>query len=162
MPENLIVFWIALALMLLGFSGIFFPVIPNIPLIWFAILLYAVVTDFVEITPGMVIFISLLAVLTIVLDYITARWGARRFRVTPFAMIAAVIGGVIGSLFGQLWAVFMGPLLGAVIALLVTGHDAIWAVRRGRVRIIGFMGGSVIKVVIGLMLIGFFIWSTLT
>lgn len=155
-------FWGALALMGAGFLGIFFPIVPNIPLIWFTITLYAVLTDFAELSTNFVLFISFLALVTVFLDFIAATVGVRQFRTTPKAIVGAVLGGVAGSLFGQLWAFFMGPLLGAVLVQLFTGHDAIWGVRKGRFHIIGFMGGSVIKVVIGITMIGMFLWTVLT
>lgn len=160
--EHPILFWLTLVLLIGGFVSVFFPVAPGILLIWFAILLYAALTDFSEVTNEFILFISFLAVVTIFLDFIAAKWGIRKFTMNKKAIIGAVIGGIAGSLFGQLWAFFTGPLLGAVVIQLFTGHDTIWSVRGSRIHIIGFMGGSIIKLVISITMIGMFLWVTLT
>lgn len=158
---NPLLFWVTVVLLTTGFVGIFFPLFPNIPLIWFGILLYAAVTDFAEVSEGFILFVSFLGLVTIFLDFMAARWGVRKFTASGNAVIGAVVGGVIGSLFGQLWAFFMGPLLGAVFFQLFTGHDTIWSIRGGRFHIIGFMGGSIIKLVIAITMIGMFLWVVL-
>ncbi|MFA6511848.1 MAG: DUF456 domain-containing protein [Patescibacteria group bacterium] len=158
---NPLLFWVTLVIVTAGFVGIFFPLVPNIPLIWLGILLYAAISGFEEVTNEFILFISFLALITIFLDFISARWGVRKFTASGNAVIGAVLGGVIGSLFGQLWAFFMGPLLGAVLFQLFTGHDTIWSIRGDRFHIIGFMGGSVMKLVIAITMIGMFLWVVL-
>ncbi len=144
----------AFMLMLVGLVGVVYPFFPGVELVWFSVLLYAAATAFRKVD---IVFLALLAVpvlLTYLLDYWSLRWGLRRFHMTGFSIGGAVAGGLIASIFGMVPALTVGPLLGAVIGEMLTGRDSMFAIETSEYKIIGFIGSSLVKIVIGVMIIG--------
>lgn len=156
-----IFFALALLVMLGGLIGIILPFIPSIPLIWLGVFLYGVTTDFVRVDSDFLLIVSSLALATIFLDYITSLWGQKQFRVSVWTVFGAVLGGLVGSLFSFFYALVAGPVIGAVVTEIVRGRDSAFSFETGRYRIIGFVGGTIVKLSVGLAIIGLFLYEVL-
>ncbi|MBI3115116.1 MAG: DUF456 domain-containing protein [Candidatus Kerfeldbacteria bacterium] len=159
--EQPLYFAFALLIMLAGMVGIFLPFIPSMPLIWLGVFFYGLVTDFTVIDNSFLVFASLLVLATIFLDYLTALWGGKRFRASLWTIFGAIVGGLVGSLFGLFYALIAGPILGAVVAEVVRGHDAAFTYRAKRYQVVGFLGGTIVKVAVGIAIVGLFLYETL-
>lgn len=148
---------LALVVMFLGLAGIFIPIIPSTPLIWFGIFLYGVVTGFAKVTTEFLLTISALALATVFLDWMSTVWSLKKFHASPWSVFGAVVGGLVGTLMGPVATWIVGPILGGLIAGMMVGNDNVFAIRRGRVTVVAFLGGTVVKLTLGLLMIGLFL-----
>ncbi len=154
-------FVLALLVMLGGLVGIILPFVPSIPLIWLGAFLYGVTTSFERVDSDFLLLVSSLALATFFLDYITSLWGQRSFRASFWSVLGAVVGGLIGSLVGLFYALVVGPVVGAVVFEIIRGRDAAFSFETGRYRIIGFVGGMIVKLAVGFAIIGLFLYQVL-
>jgi uncharacterized protein YqgC (DUF456 family) len=108
-------------------------------------------------TPGRDIRATLLAWAT---DYVAAMLGAKRAGASRLAVLGAAIGTVLGVFTGLLGLVFM-PLAGAAIGELVAVRNASRAAKVGVSTWIGLLLGTLAKVVLTFMMVGFFVAALL-
>lgn len=156
------IFVSALLIIFLGLASIAIPYLPAIPILWLGIFLYGVGTNFEVIDLDFLFLISLLGLFSIVLDFIASMWGRPRYRSRFSGIFGAVLGGLIGSLFGNIGAFVVGPVIGAVVAELVQGHDNIFRIESENFTVIGYIGGTLVKLMIGIAIAGLFFWKLLS
>lgn len=104
-------FGVAVAFILLGIVGTIIPIIPGTLLIWLTVVVYAWVTDFAAISIPLIVFFTLVALVTGTVDLWLPLFGAKRTGASPKAILLGVVGGIIGT--------FMLPLLGTIIGYAV-------------------------------------------
>ncbi len=148
---------VSLALILGGLGSILFPIAPSIPTIWFGIFVYAAAHKYVGIDQQFLGIISLIALGTIFLDYTMSKGGGRKFKASPWGIFGAFVGGILGTFFGPFGTFLIGPTLGAIIFELLHGRDQVYSYQSGNYTIVAFMGGTLIKLVASLAMIGLFI-----
>jgi uncharacterized protein YqgC (DUF456 family) len=154
---------LAFAVMLAGLVGVVLPFLPGIPLVWFGIFLSAIATRFQAVPVPFLALVGVLALLSYLPDYWARRWGFRKdFRITIFGVVGGVVGGLIGSLFGVLPGLTVGPVLGAVLGEMATGKDSMFCIETDAYRIIGYIGCSTVKTVLGVTMIGMWIAQVLS
>lgn len=149
-----IVGWI---IIVLGFASIFLPFAPSIPLVWLGIFIYAVSRHFVPIDRGFMAMISVIAVITVFLDYTLYKFGIHKFRAGGWGVIGGIVGFVVGSFISPLVSYVVGPIVGAVAFELLRGRDQVFSFKTGNTTVVAFMGGTIIKLVAALAMIGLFI-----
>ncbi|MBI5466924.1 MAG: DUF456 domain-containing protein [Candidatus Kerfeldbacteria bacterium] len=148
---------LSLVLILGGLASIVFPIAPSIPTIWLGIFIYAAAHGYQGISQDFVGLISIVAMATILLDYTLSRSGVKKLTVGPWAIIGAVVGGLVGSLIGPIYAFLVGPIVGALVTEMLRGHDRIYSYQTGNYTIVAFMGGTIIKLIASIIMIGLFI-----
>ncbi len=113
-----ILYWLVLALMLVGVIGAIVPVMPGSTLILVAILIWGIATGFVGIgLPLITIFVVL--ILSTVVEYLAVYLGAKRLGASKWSQIGAIAGMVLGF-FGLLPALPLGgPLLGVLVGAII-------------------------------------------
>lgn len=147
---------LALILFILGLLGTFLPVLPGAVLIYGGMLLYGFMTQFATLDVNFFLIQSLVLVLILAVDFLAAAVGTRKFNGSKQAVWGAVIGTVLGMiLFGPL-GIIIGPFLGAVIAELLRSPDLSQAIRVGFGTLIGFVGGTLLKLGIEIIMIIYF------
>ena len=144
-------------LILGGFVAIVFPFAPSIPTIWFGIFLYAISHQYIAVNQSFMVLVSVIALGTIILDYTLSRAGAQKLMAGPWGVMGAVLGGLLGTFFGPVATYIIGPLTGAMVAELLHGRDRVYSYKAGEYTIIAFMGGTVIKLLAGIIMVGLFI-----
>ena len=140
-----------------GMFSIIFPIAPSIPTIWFGIFLYAIGHNYTTISQAFILTISIIAAFTILLDYTLSRSGVQKLRAGPWGVLGAVGGGIVGALIGPIYAYVVGPLVGAIVIELMRGRDQVYSYQSGNYTIVAFMGGTIIKLLAGIFMIGLFI-----
>ncbi len=148
---------VSLALILGGLVSIIFPIAPSIPTIWFGIFIYGAAHQYIDVNQFFLMTITLIALATIFLDYTMSKGGMRKFTAGPWGIVGAVGGGLVGIFFGPFGTFLVGPILGAVAIELLRGRDRVYSYQSGNYTIIAFMGGTLIKLVAALAMIGLFI-----
>lgn len=148
---------VSYVLILGGLVTIILPVAPSIPTVWLGIFVYGAAHQYIGVNQNFLMLETLLALGAIALDYTLNRFGLQKFKVDSWSIIGALIGGGIGLFIGPPFEYLVGPVLGAVIFSLARGRDSVYIYQAGRTMVVGFMGGTLIKLVVALVMIGLFI-----
>lgn len=156
---EIVLFTIALIIMFGGMAGIIVPIIPTMPLIWLGAFLYAVFTHFEKVTWMILLVFALLTIFSIVLENLGNVYGAKKFGATKWGIIGSIVGTGAGFYMGGPIGLILGPVVGTVIFELIGGKGYKGALKSGLGNFVGFLGGSVIKIIIGLVMISLFIWK---
>jgi hypothetical protein len=138
----------------LGVVCIFLPFAPSIPLIWFGVFVYAVSHGFDVLPRTFMAWISAIAIATIFLDFTLNKFGIYKVRVGAWAVVGAIIGAIAGSFFSPWFGYVIGPVLGAIIFEIMSGHDQVYAFNTGNTTIVAFMGGTIVKFIAAVAMIG--------
>lgn len=152
-------FLVTLAVMAIGLVSIVFPFLPATLVIWLGIFLYGVGTNFETISTQFLLTVSLLAIGTVILDYIMAVWGHRKYHGSLWGILGAIVGAFIGAIFGNFAGFVLGPIFGAIIFELLRGHDNIFSIKTERFTIVGYIGGTLVKFAASVAMIGLFLWE---
>jgi uncharacterized protein YqgC (DUF456 family) len=158
---DLILITITTFLMIIGFLGTLVPSLPGLPLLWGIVMIYGITTKFEEIDKNFMVLTTLLVGLIILLDLIASLRGTQKIKASFWGALGAIIGGFVGASFHSLATLVIMPIVGAVIAELLTGRDAIYKVDTKSYHFIGFVGGTIVKVAVGVTLITMFLAKVL-
>jgi uncharacterized protein len=156
-------FWtiITLLIMILGFFGTVLPVIPGIVLIYAGYLLYGFATHWQAYGVGVLIAWGIVTCLVLFLDFYAGVIGARRFGASRFGTWGSLIGGVAGAIAAGFPGLIVGPFAGAVVGELMAGRSRLQALRSAWGSVVGFLAGSLIRIAVGVVMIGTFLWLVL-
>jgi uncharacterized protein YqgC (DUF456 family) len=146
-------------LILAGLIGVFTPIIPGVPLAWLGLFIYAIGTGFDRISIVTVVVFFVLMVIIMVLGFLAPMLGARKYRASKYGILGAFLGLVGGIIIFGFWGIILGPFIGAFSAELVVKRQARGAFRSAVGTFIGFVVGSLMKVIFILIMSGFFIAS---
>ena len=151
--------WIASVLLIVvGVAGTVLPALPGTALVLAGIVLAAWIDDFARVGATTIAIVSVLAVLSWVLDYVAGLLGARKVGASPMAIAGAAIGTVVGLFMGLVGVLFM-PLVGAALGEFLEMRVHRRAVSVGVATWIGILVGLVAKVVLAFMMVGVFVWA---
>ncbi|MEW5761706.1 MAG: DUF456 family protein [Bacillota bacterium] len=139
-----------------GVAGIILPVLPGPPLIWLGMLLYGLLTGFEHISWMFLLLQAALVALTFVVDYLANAWGVRRFGGSRAAIWGGGIGLLLGAFIFGPAGIVLGPFAGAFLGELLTGRHPAQAFRAGIGTLLGFAGGTAIKLCIAAGMITWF------
>jgi uncharacterized protein YqgC (DUF456 family) len=150
--------WIIIGLVLLvvGIIGCVLPILPGQILSWGSLL----VLQLQENPPFTAKFIVVWALITAgvtLLDYFVPIWGTKKLGGSKTGMWGATFGLIIGIFFFPPFGLIVGPFVGAVIGELVAGKDSRTAFRSGVGSFLGFVAGTLMKLVISFIMGYYFI-----
>lgn len=162
------VFWVTLAVMLVGLAGVILPAVPGVGLIWIAALVYAIAEGFATIDPFTFIVLTILGAAGFTADIWVSQTGGKLAGASWQALVASLslgaIGFLVGLLFGGVGAV-PGGLLGAIAGIVLVEYqrrqDWKEAARAGAGWAAGCLVSIGIQFVLGLMMIVIFVWQVL-
>jgi len=150
---------LGLAIIVVGFIGCFIPVLPGPPIAWIALpLMYLTSEGFADINTTWFLILTLLTIVVTVVDYLLPMWGTKYSGGTKAGTWGSTIGLIIGLFFPPI-GIIVGPFLGALIGELMAGQDQKTALKSGIGAFVGFLLGTVAKMVV-VFLIGyqFLVW----
>lgn len=142
-------------LLILGFAGCILPILPGVPLAYIGILLLHFTSE-VQFSTQFLIIWAVIVVIVQVLDYYIPIWGTKRFGGSKWGTVGSAIGVIAGLFFGP-WGIILGPFAGAVIGELLSGRASADAVKAGFGSFVGFLLGTVAKLVVCGFLIYYYI-----
>ena len=140
----LIVF--AFLLLMAGIAGSVLPVLPGPPMSYAGMLLLHL-TDKIHFTTYQLVVWLIVVVVLQVVDYITPLLGSKYSGGTSFGNRGCMAGTLLG-LFFMPWGVVVGPFIGAVVGEMMGGQDLSHAVRSGIGTLLGFLFGTLLKVIV--------------
>lgn len=154
---QLLWWFLAIVLMAIGLIGTILPIFPGT-----TVILAAAVVHRVMLGPDLSLgwrSLGLLALLTIgsyALDFGAGYFGAKRFGATCWGMFGLFLGAVAGLFFG-LPGLLIGPVIGAFAGEIIGGKRLVGAGRAGWGTLLGNLGGMLAKLIIGLVMVGWFL-----
>jgi uncharacterized protein YqgC (DUF456 family) len=152
-----ILWWILAGLIVItGFVGTIVPALPGIPIIFSGLVLAAWSTDFEPVGWGTIGVLGALTILSVMIDFLAAAFGAKRLGASQRAFWGATLGAIVGIFFG-LFGIILGPFVGAVAAELSSGRGAQQAGRSGYGVWIGIVIGTAAKLAIAFLMLGIFL-----
>ena len=158
-----LIFLLAVVFIIVGIIGDVVPGLPGVPISYAAMILLHFFTDITYTTEALIIYGILCAVITIV-DYFVPVWGTKKFGGTKAGVRGSTIGLIVGVVvlpilgivigpFGLI-GILAGPFFGAYIGEKMTGVDDQLAWRSAIGSFVGFVAGTLLKVVYSLV-VGF-------
>ncbi len=146
-------------LMLVGLVGVVLPLLPGVPLAWLGLFIYALGTGFgkISVTTTVVFFILTLIILS--LDFAAPMLGAKKYKASKFGIIGVFIGFTVGIILFGFWGIIFGPLIGALLGELAARKKPGQAFKSALGAFVGFIVGTLFKIIFVLIMIGFFIAS---
>lgn len=153
-----ILIWIVIiALFVLSFAGIVFPLIPSPLVLWIGFVLYHFVIDASELT---LTFWLVMAVLTIILigaDIIANSYFVKKYGGSKRGERSAAIAVIIGSFVIPPFGIIILPFVAVFVIEMIQKRTAKEAIRASFGSLIGFLGGAAAKIIIQLIMIVWFI-----
>lgn len=141
-----------------GVVGSFLPVLPGPPLAYVG-LIFLQFTSIAPFTTQFLVIWALIVATIMILDNVIPAYGAKKFGGTLFGAWGSIAGLIIGFFFGPL-GIILGPIAGAFVGELVGGKSSEKAFRAAWGSFIGFMTGTILKVVASGMM-GWYFFSSI-
>lgn len=141
---------------IVGFVGCILPVIPGIPLSYLGLILLHL-TSKVDFSPQFLIIWGIVVIVIQILDYFVPIWGTKRFGGGKKGMWGSMLGIVVGVFILPPWGIIIFPFVGAVIGELLDEKEIKEAMKAGLGSFLGFVLGTVAKLVVAAVLTYYFI-----
>ena len=141
---------IGIILLLVGIVGCVLPVLPGQILAWASLLMLQFKSD----PPFAAKFIILWALITAgvtILDYIVPLWGTKKLGGSKYGIWGAALGLLVGIFFSPI-GLIVGPFAGAFAGEMIAGKDSNTAFKSGLGSFIGFLTGTLLKLVISFVM----------
>jgi uncharacterized protein len=148
---------IGLLLIILGLIGCFLPVLPGPPIAFAGLLLQLLRSD-QEFSTFALVTLGILVVIVAILDYWFPIYGTKIFGGTKGGSYGSTVGLIIGLFFGPL-GVIIGPFIGAYVGELINKQPADKAFKSAIGSFLGFLAGTLTKVVTVLFIFGYYIYK---
>ena len=156
-----ILIWILTGLFFLaGLLGSVVPSVPGPPLIFLGALIYALCRGFTHVGWLTLLFLALIAALAQILDYLASAYGAKKFGGSKWGIWGSILGGLLGFVLFNIAGMIIGLFGGAVLLEWWKGDKELpAALKVGGGSLLGFLGGTLMKVVFSLLMIGIFFYD---
>ena len=156
--EQLLISIVVWVIILAGLIGTIVPVLPGVGLIFAGILVHVLYFGAEEIGIVTLVTLGAVAALSTLFDYLASAYGAARLGSTKFGVVGSVIGGIVGVMFLNVPGLVLGIFLGAIAGeMLFAGKSMHQSLRAGLGSVLGFLGGTILKLILGLAMIATFL-----
>jgi uncharacterized protein YqgC (DUF456 family) len=147
---------LGILLMIGGILGSVLPILPGPPLSYVGLLLLHFTERYQFSTRFLVIWAIVTAVVVLA-DYVIPIWGTKKFGGSKRGIWGSIIGLLAGLFFFPPFGIIIGPFVGAVVGELTVGKDTGNALKAGFGSFIGFIVGTLLKLVVSGMMIWYFV-----
>ena len=149
---------ISILLVIIGFAGTFVPMIPGLPLIYGGFIIRGFSNQWQDFSVTTVIVLGVATLIVTSLDYWAGVAGAKKYGATKPGIWGAIVGGIVGMFMLNIIGLILGPFLGAVIGELLSGKSQRSAWKAGWGTFVGFLTGSLIRIITGVIMSGLFFY----
>lgn len=164
----LILYWLLVALMVVGIIGAVVPGIPGTSLILVAIVIWGAVQGSLSIVSVPLSVAIVVLLFGIGIDFLASYWGAKQAGASKWGQIGAIVGlffGIFGLLpalpvGGPLLGILLGPLLGAIGGEYLYRRDLNLAFKAGVGIVVGSLVGNLIQGLLAIVVVGVFLYTT--
>ncbi|WP_337018867.1 DUF456 domain-containing protein [Oceanobacillus massiliensis] len=154
-----VIIWIVIvAMFILSFIGILFPIVPSVLVLWVGFLLYQFVLDGNELNTLFWIIMVLFTILLIAADLIANSYFVKKYGGSKWGERGAAIAVILGSFITPPFGIIYVPFIVVFIIEMIQKRTAGEALRASFGSLLGFLGGTFAKIAIqAVMIIWFFI-----
>ncbi|BAY27149.1 hypothetical protein NIES2100_69710 [Calothrix sp. NIES-2100] len=163
-----IIYWLLVAVMVVGIIGAVVPAIPGTSLILIAIIIWGVVSSsFAAIKIPLIVTIIVL-LLSIGVDFLAGYIGAKQAGASKWGQIGAFVGLLLGffgllpalPFGGPLLGILLGPLLGAIIGEYLYQRQLGVAIKAGIGIVVGTVVGNLLQGILAIAAVIVFLVTT--
>ncbi|PAD68125.1 hypothetical protein CHH83_15120 [Bacillus sp. 7586-K] len=156
------VWWgITVILFILSFVGIVYPLIPSIVMIWGGFAVYQFLINPDGLSIWFWVSMIILSIVLIAADIIANSYFVKKYGGSKTSERIAVVATIIGSFILPPFGIIIIPFLAVLITEVIIHKDTKKAAKIGFATIIGFLGGSIAKLLIQLLMIVWFILAVI-
>jgi uncharacterized protein YqgC (DUF456 family) len=141
-------------LMILGIAGCLLPILPGPPLSYLGLIAIHL-TSKIDFSSKFLISWGIIVILVSILDYVIPIWGTKFFGGSKYGVWGSMIG-LLAGLFIPPIGIIIGPFIGAVAGEMLAGNKQN-ALKAGFGSFIGFIAGTVVKMLVSLIMLYYFI-----
>ncbi len=146
---SILVILFMIAVIAVGFAGTIVPMLAGIPIIYLAIFLYGWFEGFEHVNAGYLMILGVLTVLSVVIDQLCVIFGMKVFDSDNRAILGSVVGSIIGLFVLPPFGVVIFCFLGAFAVEYYLWHNLSLAIRSSIGAVLGFLSGTLFKVLLG-------------
>lgn len=163
-----IIYWLLVAVMVVGIIGAVVPAIPGTSLILIAIIIWGFVSSsFAAIKIPLIVTVIVL-ILSIGVDFLAGYIGAKQAGASKWGQIGAFVGLLLGffgllpalPFGGPLLGILFGPLLGAIIGEFLYQRQLGVAIKAGIGIVVGTVVGNLIQGILAIAAVIVFLVTT--
>jgi uncharacterized protein YqgC (DUF456 family) len=155
MALQVVLYFVAGALILIGLIGVVLPALPGLPLMFAGMLLAAWADHFQRVPIWVIVILGLMSLAALLIDFLATSLGAKRYGAGKLAIIGATLGTLVGVFFG-IPGLLVGPFLGAVIGELMHGKQLAQASKVGMATWLGLIFGTGLKIAMAFAMLAIF------
>lgn len=148
---------VALIIMFIGLAGTVLPLLPGAPLIVLGMVVYGLFNGFQLFNTLFWVGQAILLLLVFVVDHLAAAVGAKKYGGSKAAVWGSVVGVVLGLFTMGPFGILIGPFIGAVVGELINKRPFSQAVKVGAGTLLGFAGGTLVKLIFEIGMITWFL-----
>ncbi|MBZ5753896.1 DUF456 domain-containing protein, partial [Metabacillus rhizolycopersici] len=157
-----ILWWATVAILfILSFVGIIYPIIPSIVVLWGGFAVYHFLINSNELSIWFWIGMLVITVVLIAADIIANSYFVKKYGGSKTSERIATIATIIGSFIIPPFGIILIPFLAVLVTEYIIQKNWLKAIKVGSATVVGFLGGSIAKVLIQLLMIGIFIISVI-
>ena len=160
---------VGIVLILIGIAGAIIPGIPG-PVVSFFALLILQLRENPPFEDELLVIMGLIAAAVTFLDYVVPIWGTKKFGGSKMGVRGSIVGLIIGIIglpilgivigpFGII-GILLGPFVGAYVGESMDGKNSTTAMRSAVGSFIGFLGGTLMKLVYSIV-VGYYFFAAL-
>lgn len=153
------ILWIIIAgvFMLAGIIGCLIPLLPGPPLSFMGLLILQLQSQAPFTSKFLVTWLIVVLIIT-ALDYFVPIYGTKRFGGTRYGMWGCAVGLIAGFWFGPV-GIVAGPFVGALVGEWIGNRNSDQAFKSAIGSFIGFLVGTVIKLIASFAMFYYFVLS---
>lgn len=158
-----VIFWIFIAILIvISFVGLVYPIIPSTIVLLFAYLVYGFLFSFEPLNWLFWTIQILFFALIFFADYLANLLGVKKYGGTKAGIWGSTIGMIVGPFVIPVLGIIIGPFIGAVLAeILFQKKKFNEAVKIGIGSVVGFIGSVVVKAIIMIIMVSYFLIAVL-
>jgi uncharacterized protein len=147
---------VGIIFLFLGLAGSVLPILPGPPLSYAGLLLLHF-TKAHQFSTQFLLIWAAITIVVIIVDNLIPLWGAKKYGGSEKAVWGSLIGLIVGLFIFPPFGIIIGSFFGAVIGELIDGKETGHALRSGFGAFVGFLGGTLLKLITsGFMIFHFF------
>ena len=147
---------IFIVVMLPGILGVILPILPGIPYMFFVALVYGMIDKFVHLSGFELLILGIIAVPSVLIDYLSGLIGAKYDGATRSAMLFGFLGMIAGLIIFPPFGAIIGLFLGVFLAEMYTHQNHKRALKSTSYSLFGSLTGILINLAIFIMFIVLF------
>jgi uncharacterized protein YqgC (DUF456 family) len=148
---------LTILLFVLSFVGIVYPIIPSVVAIWGGFVVYQFLINSNELSVWFWISMTVLSVVLIAADLIANSYFVKKYGGSKTSERIAAVATIVGSFIFPPFGIILVPFLAVLVTEYIIHKDTTKAIKIGFATIVGFLGGSLAKILIQLLMIVWFI-----